>query len=73
MIAQTNYATMVNQGPYKALVDQNLCSASDNSSTGGAPNYLYWTVNVTRTDNNSPEIVQAWVHQPNNGNNTARH
>ncbi|MGD0586194.1 MAG: hypothetical protein ABSA86_10555 [Oryzomonas sp.] len=68
MISQTNYASMVNQGAYKALVDQNLCGGN-NSSSGGAPNYLSWTVNVTRADNNSPEIVQAWVHQSSNGNN----
>lgn len=69
MIGQTNYANLVNSGTYKALVDRNLCAGKDTSTTGGAPDYRTWTLNVTRADNNSPEILQAWIHEggPNDG------
>ena len=67
MISQTNYASMVNKGPYKALVDQNQCGGNNGSTSGGAPNYAPWTINVTRDSNSSDEIVQAWVHNVGNG------
>ncbi|HEY3307968.1 MAG TPA: hypothetical protein VGJ93_05900 [Desulfuromonadaceae bacterium] len=67
MIGQTRYAEMVNKGGYKALVDQNLCGGNDTSSSGGAPDYRPWTVNVTRADNSSPQVIQAWVHEKNQG------
>lgn len=67
MISQTNYAAMVNKGPYKALVDQNQCGGNNGSTSGGAPNYAPWTLNVTRESNSSNEIVQAWVHNQGDG------
>lgn len=74
MLKQSRYDAMLNQGPYKAQVDKNLCSSNrDNASTAGEsttnqssgstmPVYENWTVNSYRTGANSPHIVHAWVH-----------
>ncbi len=76
MVSQTKYDAMLNSGPYVALIDQNKCSSnkgdastaaqeSQNQSSGtDAPRYIKWAVNVTRADNNSPEYLSAWIHEP---------
>lgn len=76
-MAQTAYSSMVNFGPYLALVDESRCDAgSDSSSTGsstgqssgsnsGAPSL--WTVVSTRASNSAPELVKVWL--PSNGPN----
>ncbi len=75
MIAQTRYDEMLNKGPYIAQIDQNQCrssrgdaseagqEASNQSSGATAPSYQAWTVESSRIDNNSPQIIKAWVHQ----------
>jgi len=75
MIAQSQYGEMLNQGPYLALIDANKCSsnksdpsaagqASTNQSSGAdAPVFEPWTMKSWRTDNSSPEYVQAWIHE----------
>ena len=75
MVGQTKYDTMLNQGAYKAQIDTNQCSStkSDASSAGqqsqnqssssSMPSYVMWTVESSRVDNNSPEIVKAWIHE----------
>jgi hypothetical protein len=80
MIGQTQYNAMVNKGNYKAQIDTNLCSSnkddpsaqgqgSQNQSSGAtAPSYEMWTVNSSRVDNNSPQIVKAWIHEPADDN-----
>jgi hypothetical protein len=63
---------LVNQGNYIALVDQNKCdpesrssSANSGSSSAGtnAPSYLSATVAATRTSNDEPMSVKAWINE----------
>ena len=35
-IAQTNYVAMAGKGPYKALINQNLCKGNDSASNAGS-------------------------------------
>ena len=73
MISQTSYDAMLNKGPYKALINKNLCEGNDSASNAGqsqqgdnsgtsAPDYMAWTVDATRLDDSSPQIIKAWVH-----------
>jgi hypothetical protein len=79
MVAQTRYDAMLNKGPYKAQMDLNLCEGKGDASSGGQasanqssgatmPKYAMWTVDVTRADNSSPQIVKVWAHEPADGN-----
>lgn len=60
---------LVNQGPYSALLDQNVCNAAKSgaatSASGAgaaqAPNYMTAVVNSTRASNSDPMIVTAWI------------
>jgi hypothetical protein len=61
---------LVNEGPYNALIDQNVCNAAkenstSNSSSSGssaqAPDYMSAVVNSTRASDNDPMIVSAWL------------
>lgn len=75
MIGQTKYDEMVNKGTYKAQVDKNQCSndnddpssageSSQNQSSGSTmPKYEMWTVNSTRADDSSPQVVKVWIHE----------
>ena len=74
MIAQTRYDAMLNQGAYKAQVDTNQCKGRDDASAGGQqsanqssgsnmPKYELWTVESSRADNTSPQILKAWIHE----------
>ncbi len=75
MMAQTGYDEMLNQGNYKAMINMSQCEgskdnaesagqASQNQSSGAnAEEYEYWTVNSSRADNDSPQIVKVWVHE----------
>lgn len=74
MIAQTRYDAMLNLGPYKAQVDTNQCKGRDSASAGGQqsanqssgsnmPKYELWTVESSRADNTSPQILKAWIHE----------
>jgi hypothetical protein len=77
-MVQAKYDAMLNKGPYKPQIDINLCksgkdSASDagqnsqNQSSGSnMPDYEMWTVDSSRADDNSPQIVKAWIHQQGN-------
>ncbi len=79
MMAQTKYDEMLNKGPYKAQVDRKLCSSTrddaqsaaqssiNQSSGASAPDYELWVVDSSRADNNSPQIVKAWVHEKGDG------
>lgn len=67
MVGQTRYEQFLNQGPYTAQVDQNLCAANsgggngDQTSGAGAPKYSIWTVDSSRPDNASPQTVRVWI------------
>ena len=71
MMAQTKYGEMVNKGEYKALVNEKVCRGNDDVSnassskgtSSNAPEYMEWTVRSTRADNDSPQIIEAWVHE----------
>jgi hypothetical protein len=74
MIAQTRYDAMLNLGAFKAQVDTNQCKGQDSASAGGQqsanqssgsnmPNYELWTVESSRADNTSPQILKAWIHE----------
>ncbi|MEW6602767.1 MAG: hypothetical protein AB1499_17480, partial [Nitrospirota bacterium] len=75
MIGQTKYSEMVNKGNYKAQIDKTLCSSdsddpssagedSQNQSSGSTmPEYELWTINSSRADDNSPQIVKVWIHE----------
>ena len=71
MMAQTKYDEMVNKGEFKALVNEKLCRGNDDVSnasssqgtSSNAPEYMEWTVRSTRADNNSSQIIEAWIHE----------
>ena len=70
MLSQTRYDAMLNKGPYKALINENLCETSSGQSTSAseqsadsAPKYTTFVCEATRADNNSPQILSAWVHE----------
>ncbi|MEK6779304.1 MAG: hypothetical protein AABY80_06495, partial [Candidatus Deferrimicrobiota bacterium] len=74
MIAQTRYDAMLNLGAFKAQVDTNQCKGQDSASAGGQqsanqssgsnmPNYELWTVESSRIDNTSLQILKAWIHE----------
>lgn len=75
MIKQTRYEMMVNRGAYRAQVDAGQCSddkddpseaasSSQNQSSGGdTPEYMEWTVNVTRASDTATQYLNAWVHE----------
>jgi hypothetical protein len=74
MVRQSRYDVMVNQGPYRAQVDKNLCStnrsdaanagqaSTDQSSGSTMPLYENWIVESVRASAQSPHIVNVWVH-----------
>lgn len=76
MLSQARYDVMLNQGPYKALINKKQCSGNDSASSSSqqsgssgsaAPEYETWTLDVTRADNDSPQTVKAWVHEKGDG------
>lgn len=75
MMAQSRYDAMLNRGPYKALIDQNLCRGNDSTANAGqsqqagtsatnAPDYINWTIMATRDSNTAPQIIKVWIHEP---------
>lgn len=74
-LAQSRYDAMLNLGDYKAQIDLAQCSSSNddasnagessqNQSSGSSqPDYEFWTMNSSRADDSSPQIVKAWIHQ----------
>ncbi|RLI48676.1 MAG: hypothetical protein DRP09_21220, partial [Candidatus Thorarchaeota archaeon] len=78
-LAQTKYDEMLNKGTYKAQIDINQCSTNNddvsnagqqslNQTSGSTmPDYEMWIVNSSRADNNSPQIVKAWIHEESDG------
>jgi hypothetical protein len=61
--------SMVNAGPYIALVDMNKCdSKAASSSAAGATNYATAVLDVTRASNGDPMIGKVWLSMTDQGN-----
>jgi hypothetical protein len=61
--------SMVNAGPYIALVDMNICdSKAASSGAAGATNYATAVLDVTRASNNDPMIGKVWLSMTDQGN-----
>src|SRR5262249_21031871 len=79
MVSQTGYADLVNEGDYKAQVDEAKCEVGDESGSGSeqgqssganaeAPNV--WTVHSARTSNSADQIVEFWIPDTDEGDTT---
>jgi hypothetical protein len=69
VIGSTGAGSMVNAGPYIALVDMNKCdSKASSSAAAGATNYATAVLNVARVSNSDPMIGQVWLSMTDNGN-----
>lgn len=67
---QTDYSNeaVLNAGPYKVLVDASKCERDSDHSGDGSnqsssqeQDFETWVVDSTREDNDSPQIVSAWI------------
>ncbi len=75
MFAQTGYEEMLNEGDYIAQINMSACEGSKDSASSagessqnqssGANNtdYEYWTVNSSRADVSSSQVITAWIHE----------
>lgn len=79
MVSQTGYADLVNEGDYKAQVDEAKCevggesgSSSEQGQSSGsnaaAPNV--WTVHSARASNGADQIVEFWIPDTDQGDTT---
>ena len=60
--------TMVNAGPYIALVDMNKCDTRQSSNgAAGATNYATAVLDVTRKSNSDPMIGKVWLSMTEEG------
>jgi hypothetical protein len=60
--------SMVNAGPYIALVDMNKCDSKQASSgAAGATNYATAVLDVTRTSNSDPMLGKVWLSMSEEG------
>ena len=68
VIGSMGAGSMVNAGPYIALVDMNKCdSKKGGSSSAGATSYATAVVNVTRATNADPMIGKIWLSMSEEG------
>lgn len=82
MVAQTKYSdsSLVNHGPYIAMVNSNICrnndsadnsgsSASAGTSATAAPSYDLWTIISERADDAlaTPHILSFYIHMKDGG------
>lgn len=80
-LGQTQYHEMLNQGDYLAQVDKKRCEQgrdsvsnagqqAQQSQQSGAesdmPEYESWTVNSSRADGDSPQVVKFWIQDEGN-------
>lgn len=63
---QTHYWEETNRGPYKALVED-TSNRSEGERGGNGRNFVEWTVDSKRADNNSPQIVKFWLTEQDGG------
>src|ERR1700693_669588 len=60
--------SMVNAGPYIALVDMNKCDTKKASgAAAGATNYATAVLDVTRASNNDPMLGKVWLSMSEEG------
>ena len=70
-ISQTRPDLLLNEGDYKAQVDENKCKDGGNDSRGGSgAEYVTWTVDATREDG-QPMVTKLWVPDDSDGNGTS--
>ena len=70
LMDQTKASSMVNQGAYIALVDEDKCEQGQNQSSAGATGqssggqsttYNKWTIVSERASATAPQIVKIWI------------
>lgn len=76
LLSQTGSSSMVNKGPYIALVNADKCSQGQSSAAQTGPssgttaaNFQRWVIDSARPDNSSPQAVRIWM--PNPGDNSS--
>ena len=69
IVGSMGAGSMVNAGPYVALVDMNKCDNKQASAAGaGATNYATAVLDVTRASNSDPMIGKVWLSMAEDGN-----
>ncbi len=70
LLKQTAYSGLLNEGVYKAQIDEESCNeggqGSDSSSgtgqsSGAQQSFNVWVIESTRADNSSPQNVEFWI------------
>src|ERR1700676_548250 len=68
VVGSMGAGSMVNAGPYIALVDMNKCDTKKASAAAaGATNYATAVVDVTRATNNDPMLGKVWLSMTEQG------
>jgi hypothetical protein len=68
IVGSMGAGSMVNAGPYVALVDMNKCDNKQASAAGaGATNYATAVLDVTRASNSDPMIGKVWLSMSDQG------
>ena len=68
IVGSMSAGSMVNAGPYIALVDMNKCDTKKASgAAAGATNYATAVLDVTRTSNNDPMLGKVWLSMSEEG------
>ncbi len=68
---QTAASSMVNQGAYTAMIDEQKCQQGQNTSSdtgqssGQSTKLQLWTIISTRASNSDPQLVKLWVPPSN--------
>ncbi|MEA3107319.1 MAG: hypothetical protein QOI88_1924 [Gammaproteobacteria bacterium] len=69
IVGSMGAGSMVNAGPYIALVDMNKCDSKKASgAAAGATNYATAVLDVTRASNNDPMLGKVWLSMSEEGN-----
>src|SRR4030081_2818199 len=69
IVGSMGAGSMVNTGPYIALVDMNKCDNKQASAAAaGATNYATAVLDVTRKSNADPMIGKVWLSMSDQGN-----
>jgi hypothetical protein len=74
LVSQTGIDQLVNQGPYLAQVNGTLCATGEDESasetgrsSGAVDEFELWTVESSRASNDSPQSVQYWIPEFDDG------
>ena len=69
VVGSMGAGSMVNTGPYIALVDMNKCDTKKASgAAAGATNYATAVLDVTRASNSDPMLGKVWLSMSEEGN-----